>query len=62
MKGRLASKKAELHTAEIEAEPGGQALVRLHQPPETISETQILGTDASAAAAVVDLLEEIGVL
>ena len=62
MKGRLASKKAELHTAEIDAEHGGQALVRLHRPTETVSETQILGTDASAAAAVVDLLEEIGVL
>lgn len=62
MKGRLASKKAELQTSEIAAEPGGQTLVRLHRPPEQASNTEILGTDESAAAAVVDMLEEIGVL
>ena len=58
--GRLASKKAELDTNEVDAAPGGQTLVRLHRPTETVSETEILGTDASAAAAVVDILEEIG--
>jgi electron transfer flavoprotein beta subunit len=62
MKGRLASKKAELATSEVSAVPGGQGLVRLHRPNETVSETEILGTDASAAGAVVDMLEEIGVL
>lgn len=62
MKGRLASKKAELTTAEIDAATGGQALVRLHQPPEQESNTEILGTDESAAVAIVDILEEIGVL
>ena len=60
MKGRLASKKAELESNESSAEPGGQLLVGLHRPPETVSQTEILGTDASAAAAVVDMLEEIG--
>lgn len=62
MKGRLASKKAELTSHAADAPPGGQGLVRLHRPAETVSETEILGTDASAAAAVVDILEEIGVL
>jgi len=62
MKGRLASKKAELQTADVTAAPGGQTLVRLHRPPEQASNTEILGTDESAAAAVVDMLEEIGVL
>jgi len=62
MKGRLASKKAELTTSEADAPAGGQALVKLHRPPEQASNTQILGTDESAAAAIVDILEEIGVL
>lgn len=62
MKGRLASKKAELNTAEHDAPDGGQSLVRLHRPIETVSETQILGTDASAAPAIVDILTELGVL
>lgn len=62
MKGRLASKKADLQTREIDAASGGQTLVKLHRPPEQESNTEILGTDESAAAAVVDLLEEIGVL
>ncbi len=62
MKGRLASKKAELNTAEHPAPAGGQTLVRLHRPTETLSETVILGHDASAAAAVVDMLVDIGVL
>ena len=62
MRGRLASKKVELSQSEVNAEVGDQGSVRLHQPTETVSETVILGTDESAAAAVVDMLEEIGVL
>lgn len=62
MKGRLASKKAQVQTAEIDSPAGGQALVKLHRPPEQESNTEIIGTDESAAAAIVDLLEEIGVL
>ena len=62
MKGRLASKRAEIVTTEADAQAGGQRLVRLHRPTETVSETEILGTDISAAVAVVDLLEQIGVL
>ncbi len=62
MKGRLASKKAVVHTDERAADVGGQARVRLHRPVEQISETVILGTGPEAASAVVDLLEELGVL
>lgn len=62
MRGRLASKKAELATEAIHASPGGQTMVHLSTPPERVSNTEILGTDASAAAAVVDLLDEIGLL
>jgi len=62
MKGRLASKKAELHSVEASAEAGGQAQVRLKSPPEVASETVILGEGPDAAPAVVDLLEELGVM
>jgi len=67
MRGRLASKKAEL--VAIEPVPdsgahahGSQAQVRLVSPPEVASETIILGTGPDAAPAVVDLLEELGVM
>ncbi|MDH3296475.1 MAG: electron transfer flavoprotein subunit beta/FixA family protein [Acidimicrobiia bacterium] len=62
MKGRLASKKADLATMPLDAEAGGQAMVKLHRPAETVKETIILGTSEDAAPAIVDLLEEIGVL
>ena len=44
------------------AAEGGQVRVKLHRPEETVSETVILGTGAEAAAAVVDVLDELGVL
>ncbi len=66
MKGRLASKKVELSTVEADADAGGQQGLRLHRPEETVSKTEILaGADDDvevAAANVVDLLEELGVL
>ena len=62
MKGRLASKKAELATIAAGADAGGQAQVRLKSPPEKVSETIVLGDGPDAAPAVVDLLEELGVL
>lgn len=62
MKGRLASKKVEIGSMAAEGEAGGQALVRLDQPAEQVSETVILGNGPDAAPAVVDLLEELGVL
>ena len=62
MKGRLASKKAEVVVDERSAGAGGQERVRLHRPVETVSETVILGTGPEAASAIVDLLEELGVL
>lgn len=62
MRGRLASKKVELETVEVAPEAGGQALVALRQPEEQVSRTEILGDSEDAASAVVDLLEELGVL
>ena len=44
------------------AEPAGPSRVRLVLPPPAPSSVQVLGTGAAAAPAVVDLLEELGVL
>ncbi len=64
MKGRLASRKTQI--AELGCDPmaaaGGQARVKLHRPPEPASTTVMLGDSAAAAPAVVDLLDELGVL
>lgn len=62
MKGRLASKKLEIQTVEGNADAGGMARVRLRRPAEQVSETIILGEGPEAASAVVDVLEELGVL
>jgi len=62
MKGRLASKKAEVATISPTGEEGGLHKVTLRRPVETRSETVILGAGPEAASAVVDVLVEIGVL
>jgi electron transfer flavoprotein beta subunit len=62
MKGRLASKKAELISIEPNADAGGLTKLELKRPVERRSETIILGTGPEAAPAVVDVLEQIGVL
>jgi electron transfer flavoprotein beta subunit len=62
MKGRLASKKAEVATISPTGEEGGLHKVMLRRPVETRSETVILGAGPEAASAVVDVLVEIGVL
>ncbi len=62
MKGRLRSKKLEIRSLDLDAAQGGQSRIRLHRPAEQVSETIILGDGPDAAAAVVDVLEELGVL
>ena len=62
MKGRLASKKLEIRTIVGDAETGGQVRVALNRPVEQESNTIILGEGPDAAAAVVDVLDELGVL
>jgi electron transfer flavoprotein beta subunit len=62
MKGRLASKRIEVSRLDIDAQSGGQQMVRLQRPVERASSTVILGHGAEAAPAVVDLLDELGVL
>ena len=58
LKGRLASKKADVRIFETSEEPGGQSMVRLVSPPEQVKETVMLAD----AAAAVDLMEELGLV
>ena len=62
LKGRLASKKVDVAQVVPAGEPGGQQLITLLPAAEQVSATVILGSGPDAAAAVVDMLEEIGVL
>ncbi len=62
MRGRLASKKLVVTTLDLDAAEGGQELVRLRRPAETVSQTAILGHGPQAAPAVVDVLEGLKVL
>ncbi len=62
MRGRLASKKVDVITVEVDAAGGGLRTLMLERPPERESSTVILGHGSEAAAAVVDVLDEIGVL
>ncbi len=49
MRGRLASKKLAITTLDLDAPEGAQAMVRLHRPTETVSQTVILGDGPEAA-------------
>lgn len=68
MRGRLASKKAEITTSpsgdEVadESRAAALAMLVLERPVETESQTVILGSGPEAAPAVVDVLDELGVL
>ncbi len=62
LKGRLASKKVQISHHHPQPVPGGQQMVRLLPATEDVGETRILGTGPDAAAALVDLLDELGVL
>lgn len=62
LKGRLASKKVDVAQTSPQGEQGGQQMVGLLQAAEQVSQTIMLGTGPEAAPAVVDLLEELGLL
>jgi electron transfer flavoprotein beta subunit len=62
LKGRLASKKVDVAQVPPLGEPGGQQMITLLPAAEQVSATVILGHGPEAAAAVVDMLEEIGVI
>ena len=58
--GRLRSKKAEVQSLAARSAPGGLAMLQFETPPVVVTETTLLGTGTDAAAAVVDLLIELG--
>ena len=60
--GRMKAKKVEIEERSPVAEPAGPKRVRLLLPPPAPSNVQILGKGADAAPAVVDVLEQLGVL
>lgn len=62
MKGRLNARKAEVVASAQPHTPGGQKRVRLVPAPEQASNTVVLGEGPEAAARIVDLLVELGVL
>lgn len=61
LKGRMAAKKVALETREPISEATGASRVRLLLPPEPPSSATVLGEGPEAAAAVVDVLEKLGV-
>ena len=60
--GRMKAKKVAIEERSPVAEPAGPQRVRLLLPPPAPSNVQILGKGADAAPAVVDVLEQLGVL
>ncbi|MGO1910080.1 MAG: electron transfer flavoprotein subunit beta/FixA family protein, partial [Brevibacterium linens] len=60
--GRMKAKKARI-AEYVAPEPGaGSPRIGLELPPETASAVTILGQGPDAAGALVDVLEEIGVI
>lgn len=62
LKGRLASKKAEVESIEPAGAEGGLRLVEFRPPREQATDTVILGHGPDAAPKVVEILAEMGVL
>jgi electron transfer flavoprotein beta subunit len=60
--GRMKAKKVPIEERQPSAAPAGPARVRLLLPPPAPSTVQVLGKGPEAAAAVVDLFEQLGVL
>ena len=60
--GRLKAKKTEINSTPASAASGGLVMDRLFTPPEEKSVTNILGRGPDAAPAVVDLLDQLGLL
>ena len=59
--GRMKAKKTPIETHQPRHEPRGPARVRLTLPPAQPSTVDVLGEGPDAAAAVVDLLQRLGV-
>ncbi len=62
LKGRLASKQAEIRELIPSHSAGGQQMVALSEPPEQESQVEILGEGGDAASRVAEVLAELGVV
>ena len=60
--GRMRAKKKEIERIEPTPRPGGVERVRLKLPPEQEGQVEILGSGPEAAAAVVDVLQQLGLV
>ncbi|QYJ02913.1 hypothetical protein KUV85_11260 [Nocardioides panacisoli] len=60
--GRMRARKVEVEDRKPVTDFGGASRVRLRLPPPQPSEVQVLGDGPGAAPALVDLLEQLGVL
>lgn len=60
--GRMKAKKVPVEERELSQPPVGPARVRWSLPPAAPSDVRVLGKGPEAAPAVVDLLEQLGVL
>ena len=60
--GRLKSKKVEVPVVVAEPQFGGLTTIALDNAAEVVVDTTMLGTGPEAAPAIVDLLEELGLL
>lgn len=60
--GRMKAKRVTIETVQPEGTPVGSARRRLTLPPRPPSQVTVLGEGPAAAPAVVDLLQELGVL
>jgi len=60
--GRMKAKRAPVETVAPAKEPAGGGRLRLKLPPAQPSQVEILGQGADAAPAVVDLLQQLGVV
>jgi electron transfer flavoprotein beta subunit len=60
--GRMKAKKVPVEERALAHEPAGPGRVRWSLPPASPSQVQVLGKGPDAAPAVVDLLEQLGVL
>jgi electron transfer flavoprotein beta subunit len=60
--GRMKAKKAKIETVAPRTEPHGSGRVRLTLPPAQPNTVEVLGEGPDAAAAVVDMLQRLGVV
>jgi len=60
--GRLRAKKKEIEVIQPTHRPGGLERIKLKLPPEQGGEVEILGEGPEAAAAVVEVFQQLGVM